>query len=450
MSTTCEGTASAAWWARWSRVPAVRRRADATPLLVVDDRAISASRPSAFTASMLERDDVLPVLLRIDSQVEDLPREYRELTGHLPTFVIRERRPLAAEVERFRRWCAEGGLEIGHFCCPWEPNQIVAQEFARAAGLPALTRLQALRLRNKVAMKERLRAIGLATADFAPVSSVEDVLSFGRTHGWPVVVKPVDASGCLDTYLVDDATGALRLDLHERRRWMVETFQDGAEYEVCALVFDGTVLDVYPSALPVPLLQAAEGGINGNISMGCEGDELRADLRRLVQAVVDGMALDHGYFHGEVFVGGSGPRYVVGEVALRLPGCEIAANHGRAHGFDMPRAALDCYLGRRPDLTYTARRCVGDLLLPIETGLVTDVTPVERLLGAEGVVDAYLAVDVGERVVADRSSHRTSGFVVIEGSSVGQVLDRMHAVLELFQLTVEPDLSAPMEAISQR
>jgi hypothetical protein len=440
MTTTYEGAAAAAWWARWGRVPAVRRRADATPLLVVDDRAISPSRPAAFTASMLERDDVLPVLLRFDSEVEGLPREYRELTAHLPTFVIQERRPLAAEVERFRRWCRDAGLEIRHFCCPWEPNQIVAQEFARAAGLPALSRLQALWLRNKVAMKERLRAIGLATADFVPVSSVADVLAFARSHGWPVVVKPVDASGCLDTYLVDDAAAAMGLDLHDRRRWMVEAFLDGAEYEVCALVFDGVVLDVYPSALPVPLLQAAEGSINGNVSMGCEGDELAADLRRLVQRVVD----------GEVFVGGTGPRYVVGEVAMRLPGCEIAANHGRANGFDMPRAALDCYLGRRPELSYTTRRCVGDLLLPIETGLVTAVTPVERLLGAEGVVDAYLAVDVGERVVADRSSHRTSGFVVIEGSSVGQVLDRMHAVLDLFHLTVEPDLAAPMEAISRR
>jgi 5-(carboxyamino)imidazole ribonucleotide synthase len=44
---------------------------------------------------------------------------------------------------------------------------------------------------DKLAQRRRLRELGIAVPEFAPVSTVEDVNAFGAEHGWPVVLKAV-------------------------------------------------------------------------------------------------------------------------------------------------------------------------------------------------------------------------------------------------------------------
>jgi hypothetical protein len=63
-----------------------------------------------------------------------------------------------------------------------------------------------------------------------------------------------------------------------------------------------------------------------------------AGLHELTQRTVTGMGLDHGYLHMEFFVEGGEPRQgemQLGEIGLRVAGCEITANHGYAYGFDV-------------------------------------------------------------------------------------------------------------------
>jgi 5-(carboxyamino)imidazole ribonucleotide synthase len=44
---------------------------------------------------------------------------------------------------------------------------------------------------DKLAMRERLAGLGLPVPSFAPVGSVDEVLKFGATHGWPCVLKAI-------------------------------------------------------------------------------------------------------------------------------------------------------------------------------------------------------------------------------------------------------------------
>ncbi|GAA3261631.1 ATP-dependent carboxylate-amine ligase [Streptomyces lavendulae] len=396
-------------------------------LLMVDDR------PSSFTRYAARELAGRLVLLRFADTRPDLPEDYLLETAHLPAFWVREGAAPAEEARRYREWAAGLPTAPTRFCNPSEPRQAAAQRFAELAGLPHLTERQVDLVRDKAAMKACFRELGLRTAEFERVRSAEGIERFAGRHGWPVVLKPVDSFACVDTHRLDGPDGLAGIDL-AARDWMVEAYLGGTEWEVCAIVLGGEVLDAWPSAMPCRPLDIVDGAMNANISVGT-GEGPPVDLRALVQRIVTGMGIDHGYAHMEFFLI-DGEVYA-GEIGVRLAGCEIPANHGHAYGFDVFGATLAVYLGRRPDLGYRERRCAGDLLLPLPgSGLVRRITSREELLGMPGVIDAVLKVRAGDTVTARRASHNASGYAHVVGASVGEVESRMREVLARFTIEV--------------
>ncbi|MFF8832364.1 ATP-dependent carboxylate-amine ligase [Streptomyces sp. NPDC015131] len=397
-------------------------------LLMADDRA------STFTRYAVEALPGRLVLLRFAAARRDLSDAYLRDTAHVPAFWVEDGVPLEREAARYRAWAAAHLPEAPtRFCNPSEPRQHVAQRFAALAGLPHLTERQVAWVRDKAAMKDRFRELGLDTARYARVSTARETERFAARCGWPVVLKPVDSFACVDTFRLDGPEQLAGV-AWERRDWLVEEHLPGTEWEVCALIHDGEVLDAWPSAMPCRPLDIVDGAMNANISVAT-ADAPPFDLRDVLQRIVTGMGIDHGYAHMEFFVVDG--RLYAGEIGVRLAGCEITANHGYAYGFDVFGATLDVYLGRRPALTYTERRCAGDLLLPLPgSGTVRRVTPEEELLRLPGVVAGALRVRPGDAVEARRASHNASGHVHVVGGSVKEVEMRMRAVLDAFTIEV--------------
>ncbi|MFE1793605.1 ATP-dependent carboxylate-amine ligase [Streptomyces sp. NPDC059525] len=396
-------------------------------LLMVDDR------PSSFTRYAARELAGRLVLLRFADTRPDLPEDHLRETAQLPAFWVREDAAPAEEARRYREWAAGLPAAPTRFCNPSEPRQASAQRFARLAGLPHLTERQVALVRDKAAMKDCFRELGLRTAEFERVGSAAGIERFAGRHGWPVVLKPVDSFACVDTHRLDGPDDLAGIDL-AARDWMVEAYLGGTEWEVCAIILGGEVLDAWPSAMPCRPLDIVDGAMNANISVGT-GEGPPVDLRALVQRVVTGMGIDHGYAHMEFFLI-DGEVYA-GEIGVRLAGCEIPANHGHAYGFDVFGATLAVYLGRRPDLRYGERRCAGDLLLPLPgSGTVRRITSREELLAMPGVIDAVLKVRAGDTVTARRASHNASGYAHVVGASVGEVESRMRDVLARFTIEV--------------
>ncbi len=403
---------------------------DGPVLLMADDRACTFTRYAAEAlAGRL-------VLLRFSELRRDLSDDYLRATAHLPAFWVREGVPLEDEAARYRAWADGLPERPGRFCNPSEPRQAVAQRFARLAGLPHLTEQQVRWVRDKAAMKDRFRELGLRTARYARAADAGDAERFAALCGWPLVLKPVDSFACVDTFRLTGPESLTEVDFGARE-WMVEEHLGGTEWEVCGLVHAGEVLDAWPSAMPCRPLDIVDGAMNANISVAT-GEGPPADLRALLQCVTTGMGIDHGYLHMEFFETGGEIR--AGEIGVRPAGCEITANHGHAYGFDVFGATLDVYLGRRPALRYGTRRCVGDLLLPLPgSGVVRRITPREELLRIPGVIDAVLKVEAGDPVTARRASHNASGYVHVAGATIHEVESRMREVLDTFTIEVAPE-----------
>ncbi|WP_189799539.1 ATP-grasp domain-containing protein [Tateyamaria sp. syn59] len=345
-----------------------------------------------------------------------------------------------AEAARFKDWCKPKGLKPDSFCCMSEPDQEFWQAFANAVGVGGLPADVARALRDKPTMKARLNRAGFATAPFAHVKTLRDLHNFVHLHGFPIVLKPVNGWGTLSTTVLKSANDLESVSIAAGPfDMMVEAFIQDEEYELCALIAEGEVLHVFPSLMPSRPVDAAQGSLNANISVGKDHSHIPfADLREMVQRVVDAFELPHGYLHMEVFISSDGSRLTFGELALRYPGCEIARNHGLALGFDIAGATLDTYLGLRPTPVFTRQSCVGDLLLPYRTGYVRHITSEAALMAMEGVIGVHLPIKQGDVLQPlPASSFNCTGWVFIEGETPGEVAQRMRQVHEAFELAVE-------------
>ncbi|GHE14132.1 ATP-grasp domain-containing protein [Streptomyces alanosinicus] len=394
------------------------------------------SRRATFTDHVLARDDVDVVLLRFDTV--RLTDDYLARTAHVPTFTLDTSAPLQDEAARYLRWMkgTKGLPRPTHFCNPNEALQAAAQRFAALVDLPHLSEEQVGWVRNKMTMKDRYAELGIPHAAYRPVHALEDVVAFGDEHGWPVILKPVDADSCIGTYRLDSAADLAGVPpLDPALDWMAEEYIRGREFQLCAVVARGVVLDAYLSKNPVPILEVLDGKINANITYA-PSEEIPVDARALAQRLTDGLGIPYGYLHGEFFLTDDG-EFVMSEVAARLSGCEVPMNHGLAYGFDFLHVILDTYVDRVPVPDYTLDRAVGDLLLPTAPGRVVHISSEEELLRLPGVIGARLTAAPGDVLDPPRASHASTGYVHVEGATADEVEERMQAVLRHFELKVD-------------
>lgn len=404
-------------------------------LLYVDDRPITLSD------TIIQRRDALPVLLRFDNA--PLPEWYLEKTKELPSYVWASGEDFESELRQFREWLTREKLTLRYFLNPSEASQRFSQKIARALGLPALTEEQVEWLRDKVAMKRKLFELGINVAPCAEVTCQEDIRRFADDYGWPVIVKPLDGYATFETYKLD----ARNIDAFELQftgrfgmgsRRMVEKFIEGEEVECCALIQDGQVLDTYISYMPAAPIDIVDGALNANITLSSdERRKLTYDIAPVVQRIVDGMMLDHGYMHMEFFVSPPFGTITFGELALRLAGCEIPMNHSLSYGFGIFDELIDIHRFQEVNLKYSEDRCVGDLLLPATGGKVIAASSEDDLLALPGVLKARLKFSPGDIVLTQRASHFSAGYVHIEGESVDEVEKRMTETQEMFQFRTE-------------
>lgn len=399
---------------------------------------LAESKRARFSRSVLDRGDIDTILLRLGDPADRTgtgPQE--DLSDDVPVFELDESAPLEQEIARYQQWLQGIGRTPTFFCNPNEAVQHQAQAFARAAGLPHLTPTQVSRVREKPAMKELYAEAGIPAPRHRPVASEEDIVDFADQHGWPLILKPIDSDTCVGTYkLAGPADPALHHVRDDTYEWIAEEYISGTEYQLCALVSQGRVLGSYISLNPAPILDYLIGSINANITLAPSEPE-PIDSRALSQQLVDALGYEHGYLHGEFFIAHDG-RFVMGELAARLSGCEVPLNHGLSYGFDIMTAIADLYVGRTPSLTHTRDRSVGDLLLPTAPGVVTTVSSEDEILSMPGVISCQINVQVGEELRPNRASSACSGVVQVEGKDSLEVHERMLAVLDAYRFATVP------------
>ena len=219
---------------------------------------------------------------------------------------------------------------------------------ARALGLPGLDPETVELVRNKAAMRARLKEAGVRTVRFAKASTATDIEHAAQSVGFPAVIKPLDMAGSIGVVRVDDPVELLAAyeDILRETGWggqtlgtdaLLEELLVGTEYCVDGYVTHDGEVHVFEFVKvelgPQPHFQEI-----GYTSYRKEDLDCAAALQEYITDVVRATNITVGPFHSEVMLTTDGP--VLIEIASRLPGDHLPLLTERATGISFAKCSL--------------------------------------------------------------------------------------------------------------
>jgi hypothetical protein len=263
-------------------------------------------------------------------------------------------------------------------------------------GIPGTTSRTAWLCRDKPAMKDAVRAAGIACAASARVQRVEDARAFAQQHGYPLILKPLDAAGASGTRRVDDAQqleeGLRALSVPQGRSIAIEEFLSGHEGFYDTVTVEGRVaLDFathyYPNVLEAMRTRWISPQIVTTNRIDQQGYQ---ELRATGQRVVEALGIWTSATHMEWFFGDKGLRF--SEIGCRPPGVGVWDLYCAANEFDLYRAWGEAIVSGRIQQRPTRGLSAGMIALRPECdGTISGYDGVEAMQRQFGrwVIDSH-------------------------------------------------------------
>jgi biotin carboxylase len=290
-------------------------------------------------------------------------------------------------------------------------------------GLPGVPPEVAVRVRNKLAMREALALRGGFNPAFRGVHTPEDAEVAARELGLPVIVKPADANASKGVTRVDSSGGVVAAFERARERTygsdtvLIEAFMDGEEFNVDGLVYEGKYI---LGGMTAKERSAPPNRFDLGIFMPpLEPLKVLQPVQDTVAAALDTIGFRNGTTHVEVIVTPDGPRIV--EMAGRPGGGRIPTDLiPLTYGMDLVSDSLRIALGQPPREQRTCERGAAVYWIPAEPGVVRAIEGVDEALAVAGVREIVLAVKPGDTVepVIDCVTRDRLGYVLADGDTV--------------------------------
>ena len=221
-----------------------------------------------------------------------------------------------------------------------EPLQESLAQTRENLGIEGMRPQAARNFRDKAHMKDMLRHNGLPCARHALCGSAQEAVAFGRSSGYPLVVKPPAGAGAKNTFRVEseeELAGYLRsMPPRPGAPVLLEEFLSGTEYSFDTVSLDGRhVLHSVSEYSPTPLEVMSTPWIQWNVLLpkDISGPEF-APIRDAGAKSLDVLGMDTGITHMEWFQRADGS-VAISEVAARPPGAQITSLIGYAHDIDL-------------------------------------------------------------------------------------------------------------------
>jgi biotin carboxylase len=307
---------------------------------------------------------------------------------------------------------------------------------ANALGLPGIRFINAEAASNKLKMRSRLHAHGVACPDYGECWTLEDALvHFIRLGQVPVVLKPSDNMGSRGVSRADDEAGvraafAFAKDATPSGEVIIEHYMEGPELSIDALVYDG---EIHITGIADRLIARPPWFVEtGHIMPSSLPDEMQEDAIRVFIAGIRALGIEMGAAKGDIKVTPSGAK--VGEIAARLSGGFMSAyTYPYSSGVDLMANVIRIALGQPPrglDQRYSRVSMESAIIPP--PGRVTAIHGLDEALSIRGVKHVFLNVDIGDVVVTPRSNVEKAGHII----AVGENRDEALKIIEAAQAAI--------------
>jgi biotin carboxylase len=340
-----------------------------------------------------------------------------------------------------------------------EKDQDKAADVAEALGLPWHTPETVTLVHDKSAMRERLAKAGVDETTNGLVHSAGEVIDFGESYGWPVVVKPASGTGSSGVTIVagpeyvHDAWGwAGTAQWTESAAIIVEQFLPGREYSVESLSEGGVhvpVAIVEKHTLPTHCVEV------GHVTPALLPEAAGELIRGLVRDALTALGVRAGVTHTEVMLCDDGlPRVI--ETHLRPGGDDIPLLVRDGLGVDLIDLLVRQTLGERvlgevrEQLSRSADRAGADrgdagagaaaiwFAVPEAAGRVVALAGLDEAAGMPGVVSVEPEISIGETTGGVHDTFSRAVAVRAVASDAQQALRAARAASEAIRVFVEP------------
>lgn len=334
-----------------------------------------------------------------------------------------------------------------------EKDQDKAAAVSEALSLPGHRPETVELAHDKVAMRERLARAGVDPTPSARVSDAGDVRSFGATHGYPVVLKPVAGAGSSGVSVIRSSD-----DIDEAWAWssagavpeagglVVEAYLEGIEVSVEGFSEAGRYQMVCVTGKAKDPVHCVE---LGHTVPGDFDPHLRSQLAEFVAQVLDALGIRDGVTHTEVVLTANGPRLV--ETHLRPGGDEITTMVTDVFGVDLMDLMVEGSLGipvldrLRARLSEPVR---GHQAIWFATphapggipGRISAVTGLDEVQALPFVREARLLKSPGARIPSVVADSRARALLVrADGKTAGEALGRARSAAESVNFALDQD-----------
>ncbi|HVX58606.1 MAG TPA: ATP-grasp domain-containing protein, partial [Candidatus Saccharimonadales bacterium] len=289
--------------------------------------------------------------------------------------------------------------------------------------------------------------------EWAEVKSLDDLLAFASSHGFPLIMKPanlvksllVSKSNSLEelkknyentTRTIDDVYK--RYARGRQPKIIVEEFLDGTQHSVAAFATNSGEVVVADGIADI--VTASEKGFEDSFlySRGLPS-RLPADVQKNVRHVaelgVKSLGLRSCPAHVEIMLTKDGPMII--EIGARIGGYRQRM-YQLASGIDLSSAVLDLALGKQIELNVRKNEaCEAIELFPEKPGRLREIVNLDRLKALPSL--AYLSVkhDAGELVGKASGGFKATAVVILHSADRSQLQVDAHFIEN--EVSVEVD-----------
>lgn len=290
--------------------------------------------------------------------------------------------------------------------------------------------------RDKTVMKTLLQKGGIRVPQFARATSSLDIIGFVNTHGFPVIIKPVDGMASRKVTVVQDEG-----ELKEFFRAVpdepldIEEFVEGDMYTVDGLIVDHHLAFYSASKYDHGCLSHLSNKTVMYHLLDSGSDYYRT-LGLFIQRVIEVLPSPrYSSFHAEVFIKPDG-ELVLCEIGSRTGGAQLGTAVNTAYGVDLDGTSVRLQVLRpneKPHFPAQHRTLSGGVFLPQRKGTLVSIPDAFPF---DWVMSYVPWGSPGKTFSAPQSSIDCVGSIVVEGATEEVVTMRLNEALNWFETHV--------------
>jgi biotin carboxylase len=317
-----------------------------------------------------------------------------------------------------------------------EYGLLPAALYAQALGVNGQSVQSVHITRNKYAMREKLKEIGISPVKYALCYNVEQAIQFCSQIGYPALFKAVDGFHKLGVQLVCSEEDvrvyfpAVQKDINNQMI-LVEEYLEGPELSVEGLVIDNIpyIVTLTDKEYIAPTFNEVAHSVPSRLPT-----TVQDEVKSITSAFITAIGYQMGIFHFEFRLTSSGPRLIEGHT--RPGGDRVWDLIRMAFGLDIYRAFFQVLSGQRQRLDVSPNGGGAIRFFLPQPGYVKSINNVQEASIIPGIVELNVNVKPGDVTPIPKTNYDRSGYVIAIGRTADEAVARAQAAHDRIQFHI--------------